>query len=159
MKIQISYHKKSIRTFTEFFERVYYQSWFFIIRSFTPPMPSTKSVIIRNPIPLVIFVKELKCPFQIHYDISSQNDEFPREKKRLRRTKITKPTNIIISVPNEVAINTRKDISEQKFELYKLMFQIVIFDKIISCNSLRIRYAVVGSDFWNRRFCGGRWQP
>ena len=53
----------------------------------------------------MIFVKELKCPFQIHYDISSQNDDFPK-KNRLRRTKITKPTNIIISVPNEVAINT-----------------------------------------------------
>ena len=41
----------------------------------------------------MIFVKELKCPFQIHYDISSQNDDFPK-KNRLRRTKITKPTNI-----------------------------------------------------------------
>ena len=53
----------------------------------------------------MIFVKELKFPFQIHYDISSQNDDFPK-KNRLRRTKIMKPTNIIISVPNEVTINT-----------------------------------------------------
>ena len=52
----------------------------------------------------MIFVKELKFPFQIHYDISSQNGDFSK-KNRLRRTKITKPTNIT-SVPNEVTINT-----------------------------------------------------
>ena len=77
----------------------------------------------------MIFVKELKCPFQIHYDISPQNDDFPK-KNRLRRTKITKPTNISYKyhIVWGWSINIRKDISEQKSELYKLMFQIVIFD-------------------------------